>query len=150
MALPVTVTMHQIGERIGEAYERLDLYLASRGIHPSGPAVVRYRTVTASQPFVIDVGWVIPENTWIDLPYVADVLPGGRYAVGAFAGPYATLAEVTTETMMWADLAGFDVDVSRRDHVEHWESRIEVYLDDPRVGPDGLEGPVEVCLLTRG
>lgn len=159
VALPITVTMHDIGARIGDAHEQLDRYLASRGINPAGPSLVRYRVLDQNRPFLVDVGWVIPENTWIDLPYVADVLPGGRYAVGSFSGPYARLPEVTAETMMWADLEGLEFEVTpnagegasarRGEPSQEWASRVEVYVDEPVVGAAGLEGPVEVCILTR-
>ncbi|WP_062210863.1 GyrI-like domain-containing protein [Demequina oxidasica] len=147
VALPVTVTMHDIGERIGAAYTQLDVYLAARGINPSGPSLVRYRKLDMRGPFTIEVGWVIPENTWIDLPYVADVLPAGRYAVGSFEGPYAHLEEVTRETLMWADLKDLNFDVEPGVDGK-WASRVELYLDDPREGEEGLEGPVEVAILT--
>jgi len=147
VALPVTVTMRDIGERIGAAYDQLNIYLASRGINPTGPGVVRYRRLDMRGPFNIEVGWVIPANTWIDLPYVADALPGGHYAVGAYTGPYTNLAEVTNETMMWADLNNltFDVDLGTGGD---WTSRVEFYHGDPREVVDGLDGHVEVCILT--
>lgn len=147
VALPVTVTMQHMGERIGAAYNQLDVYLASRGINPIGPSLVRYRRMDTRGHFTVEVGWVIAEGTWIDLPYVADTLPPGRYAVGSHDGPYANLADVTSETMMWADLQNLDFDVTPGDDGE-WASRVELYLDDPRAGEDGLEGPVEVAILT--
>jgi hypothetical protein len=100
-------------------------------------------------PFVIEVGWVIPEDTWVDAPFVADGLPGGRYAVASYSGPFADLVEVTTETLIWADLEGLTFDVAPAQGGEYWASRVEFYLDDPPLGPAGLEGSVEVCILTR-
>lgn len=148
VALPVQVTMADIGERIGGAYDQLDRYLASRGINPSGPSLVRYRVLDMDGSFTIEVGWIIAEGTWIDAPFVADALPAGRYAVGAFDGPYASLEEVTGETMMWADLQNLTFDITPAADGDDWAGRVELYLDDPREGPAGLEGPVEVCLLT--
>ncbi|WP_430868214.1 GyrI-like domain-containing protein [Demequina aurantiaca] len=147
VALPVTVTITDMGERVAAAYRQIELYLASRGINPSGPGVVRYRGTDQRGAFAVEVGWVIPENTWIDLPYVAELLPAGRYAVAAYTGPYSALDDVSAEVMMWADLTDLALDVAAGGG--EWVSRVELYLDDPRVGVDGLEGAVEVCILTR-
>jgi effector-binding domain-containing protein len=148
VALPVAVTMRTIAERIGEAYEQLDRYLASRGIQPNGPSMVRYRVLDMDHSFTIEVGWEVAENTWVDLPYVADVLPGGRYAVASYTGPYSRLDEVAAETMMWADLQNLTFDVEPGARGDVWASRLERYLDEPRLGVDGLEGPTEVCIRT--
>src|SRR5690606_29036752 len=99
--------------------------------------------------FVIEVGWSIAENTWVDLPFVADVLPAGRYAVASYSGPYSRLEDVTTELLMWADLEGLTFDTGAVTGVETWASRMEVYLDDPRMGPEGLEGSAQVCMMVR-
>jgi effector-binding domain-containing protein len=147
-ALPVTVTTRTMGESVGEAFERVGQYLNSRGIRPSGPGLIRYRQLNMEGPLVIEVGWVVPEDTWIDAPFVAEVLPGGRYAVASYSGPFADLVEVTTETLIWADLEGLTFDVTPAQGGEYWASRVEFYLEDPRVGPAGLEGQVEVCILT--
>jgi len=149
-ALPVTVRMNDIGARVAVAYEQLDLYLASRGIQPNGPGIIRYRLLEMGRPFTIEVGWAIPENTWIDLPYVADVLPAGRYVVGSHLGSFAVLDEVTSEALMWADLQDLTFDMSPSDAGDHWASRAELYLEAPKLGPQGLGGPVEICMKVIG
>jgi hypothetical protein len=46
------------------------------------------------------------------------------------------LKAVTGDLLAWADDEGLTFDVERRPDGEHWASRVEFYLSDPREVPD--------------
>jgi len=138
--------MQTIGERIPAAYEELARYLASRGIEPTGPSVIRYREVDPDGDFVIEVGWEIEEGQRIDAPYFADIMPEGTYAVLTHRGPYTGIGATTRVLMEWGDDAG--VRFAWDDASEAWDCWFEHYLTEPTFGPEGPEGSMDICLLT--
>lgn len=158
VAARLEVTMDSIGERVGETLDELERYMASRGIEPAGPSLIRYRAVSVDAPFVIEVGWVTEEGIWIDAPYAADVLPQGRYVTATHVGPYSGLSASTGETLDWADAEGvrFDVASARSsgdgpvtgDAYEAWGCWYELYVTDSVASPAGPAGTVEIRLLT--
>lgn len=149
-AVPIEVTMASIGERVPEAIDDLERYMASRGIEAVGPSLIRYRSVSDEHPFTIEVGWVTREDVWIDAPFVADALPQGDYAVSVHHGPYADLSAATARLLEWGAGAGLDFAAGRvGTGADAWECWYEFYVSDPVVGPHGPEGAVEICLLLR-
>lgn len=142
--------METIAERIGTAYEDLNRYMASRGIEPTGPSLIRYRRANFTEPFIIEAGWVVDESVWIEAPFVADVLPPGLYVVGDHFGPYSALAETTRATMQWGDEKAVTYAFEKRSDGDRWDCWYELYVTDPEYGPDGPSGHVQVCLLTKG
>lgn len=145
-ALPVDVTMATLAAVVPDAMDDLERYMASRGIQPTGPSLIRYRTVSEHHPFTIEVGWAVEHGPWIDAPFIADTLPAGRYAAASHVGPYSELHAVTSALLEWGTDEGAIFDVIRADNGDHWLSWYELYADDPVEGPDGPEGAVEVCL----
>jgi hypothetical protein len=149
-ALPVTVTMESIPARVAGALDDVERYLSSRGIEITGPSLIRYRFVSEVVPFSIEVGWLIDAEIWIDAPFMADVLPEGAYAMLTHEGPYSQLGVDTGTLLAWGEREGVNFDVKRADAGDVWTCWYEVYVDDPVDGPEGLGGPVEICLLTVG
>lgn len=147
-AIPVDVTMGTLAAIVPGAIDQLEQYLGSRGIEPAGPSLIRYRTVSEQAPFTVEVGWVTEPGIWIDAPFVADVLPAGRYATLRHDGPYAELHEATARLHAWADQIAEPYDVTAGPAGELWECWYELYLDDPHVGPQGPQGAVEIGVLT--
>ena len=148
-ALPVSVRMDTIGADVPGAYDELETYMSSRGIQPAGPALLRYRTISETAPFVIDVGWVTEEAVWIDSPYVADVLPEGDYVVLTYEGPYADLSAATGRALDWATAQNLKFDAQTQSAGDDWASWYELYETDPVDGPRGPEGTVTICLKVR-
>jgi AraC family transcriptional regulator len=145
-ALPVEVTMRTLAAALSPAFEELERYMASRGIQPSGPSLVRYRTVSERAPFVVEVGWVVEESPWIDMPFVADTLPEGRYAVAEHHGPFAQVSAITGELLEWGRSEEMVFDVIHTVEGSDWASWYELYSGDAVYGPHGPAGAVEVCL----
>jgi hypothetical protein len=148
VAARVEVTMESIGERVAEAFDELERYMASRGIEPAGPSLIRYRTVSVDTPFVVEAGWVTAEGIWIDAPYVAELLPAGVYATATHVGPYGELGTSTGDLLHWADAAAvtFAAGVEPDDH--EWGCWYEFYVTDPVEGADGPSGTVEIRMLS--
>lgn len=145
-ALPVRVTMDSLASEVPAAVEELERYMASRGIQPSGTSLIRYRTVSSAEPFVIDVGWVTEEDIWIDAPFVADVCPAGTYVELAHQGPFAELTAATARALHWG--ASHDVQFDTQPD-DAWACWYELYESDPIDGPTGPEGVVRICLKLR-
>ncbi len=142
-ALPVRVRMESIAHDVPCALEELERYMASRGIQPAGSSLIRYRSVTNGEPFVIEVGWVTHEDIWIDAPFVADVLPEGTYVTWHHDGPFADLTRATSEALVWGERHGAVYDIHEG---QAWASWYELYESDPRDGSRGPEGAVAICL----
>ncbi|MEX0914148.1 MAG: GyrI-like domain-containing protein [Demequina sp.] len=145
-ALPVEVTMSTLTSAMGPAIDELERYMDSRGIQPSGPSLLRYRTVSERAPFIVEVGWVMEETPWIDVPFVADTLPAGRYAVAVHEGPYSQLSATTGELLDWGRAEHMIFDVIHTSEGSEWASWYELYTGVPAYGPDGPAGTVEVCV----
>ncbi|PKQ27039.1 MAG: hypothetical protein CVT64_00900 [Actinobacteria bacterium HGW-Actinobacteria-4] len=164
VAALVDVTMDSIGERVVEALDELERYMASRGIDPAGPSLIRYRALSEHTPFMIEVGWITAEGLWIDAPYVADVLPEGHYATATHVGPYGALGDSTDELLRWADAEGVTFAVANAPGVPahggdlvigtesapggEWGCWYELYVTDPVESPAGPWGTVEIRMLT--
>lgn len=144
-AVVVEVTMGGLAEAIPRAHEDIERYLGSRGIEPAGPSIIRYRTISFDGPFTIEVGWVIEEGQWIEAPYIADLLDEGTYVVARHDGPYSGVGHSTEDAMTWAD--AHDVRFNVLD--DEWACWYEYYPTEPSMGAEGLQGRVDVCLLTR-
>jgi len=149
-ALPTSVAIPELMMGIREAYQAVDGYLGRLGLEDRGPAIVRYRRVSEAGPLHLEVGWVMPDLTHADPPYVAGELPPGTYVVGWHNGPYARIGEFTRELIAWGDEQGVQWDEAREGPQQRWTSWYELYLSEPSFGPEGPVGSVEVALLLRG
>jgi hypothetical protein len=149
-AVATVVPIDSLMTGIREAYRAVDGYLGSVGLEERGPAIVRYRRVSRSEPLHVEVGWVMPDFTRADPPYIAGELPPGTYVVGWHNGPYVRIGEFTRELIAWGDEQGVEWRVERDGDGERWASWYELYLSEPSFGPEGPVGSVEVALLLRG
>ena len=148
-AVVVEVTMDTLAEAIPVAHEEIERYLGSRGIEPAGPSIIRYRSISFDAPFTIECGWVIEEGQWIESPYIADLLDEGTYVVARHDGPYSGVGHTTEEAMTWGEANDARFNVLVGEAGDEWACWYEYYPTEPAMGPEGLQGRVDVCLLTR-
>lgn len=152
IALPVLTTMAELPARVGAAIEELEAYLEQRGAEPIGAGVFRYRSVSADEPFTVEVGQAVANVPRVRDGYLVGQLDAGMYAVAKQHGPYAWIGGLTEELMQWGDAQGLEFALTLGDESrpDVWDCWYEDYADDTAEGPLGLEGTVEVCLLLRG
>ncbi|WP_062318603.1 GyrI-like domain-containing protein [Demequina maris] len=147
VAMPMDVTLEQLPRVVGEEFERVAALLDSRGIAPRG-AVIRYIAARPDGTFSIEVGHLVDPADLEGSPIAPDELPAGEYSVAHHDGPYNRIGAVTRELMdSWAP-AGIAPASAHTTTGEDYACWYELYLDLPREGEHGPEGPVEVAVLT--
>lgn len=153
VGLPVATTMDAIPEAVGAGFAQLDAYAEQRGMDLTGVSFIRYRDVSFDDPFAVEVALELadtPQQPVVREPFVLDTLPGGHFAIAQQRGPYAWIGGLTRELMDWGRVRGLDYAVTPGvDGPDSWECWYELYPEPPVEGAQGLEGPVEVCLLLR-
>lgn len=152
VGLPVQAVATAVPEAVGDAFEQLDSYAAQRDLDLAAGSLVRYRDFSSDAPFTLEVGLILSgrgDPPRVRSPFVLAMLPAGRFAVASQHGPYATIGGLTHELMGWGDRQGLDFALTSAGGIDRWEGWYEWYPAPPAAGPQGLEGPVEVCLLLQ-
>ncbi len=142
----VEVTLDTIGERVGEVFDDVEARLRDAHVDVTGAGLLRYTTVSRHETFVVDVAFEVPVETAVPPGLRAHTLPGGLYAVARQYGAYSWIGGLTKELMDWGDHQGLDYAMVPSPAGDAWESWFEAYPDPPIMGPEGLEGPVEIGL----
>ncbi|WP_062389757.1 GyrI-like domain-containing protein [Demequina iriomotensis] len=146
VAVPLEVTMEELPHAVGGAFDRVAAMLAAHGA-PSRGGVIRYIAFRPAGLLDIEVGHLVDAGDLDGSPIEPDVLPEGEYSTVAHDGPYARIASVTAALMdSWPD-AGVTPATAHTSTGDDFACWYELYLDMPRMGPDGPEGKVEVCVL---
>lgn len=83
MAMPIP-----FGKYLQPAWDEVYDWMKSKGIKPSGPAIIRYLTTDVSRELDIDVGFTIDKAVKGDDRIIADFLSAGRHATLLYTGPY--------------------------------------------------------------
>jgi effector-binding domain-containing protein len=135
VAIEGTVSMETIpaiADRLSEVFG----WLAAEGGAPAGPPFFKYDVIDMPRRMVIRVGVPVAEPIEGSGDVVPGALPAGRYATVSHVGHPQELMEVTRDLLVWAAAEGLTFDMERRPDGEHWGSRLEYYLSDPREVPD--------------
>jgi effector-binding domain-containing protein len=131
-AIPVKVSMDQLGSVVPPLTGQVFDWLADRGIHPAGPPFWRYVVVDMDADLELETGVAVASVVEGDERIRTGVLPGGRYATVVHKGHPDTLVSATRDLLDWAAQRGLEWDANG----DTWGCRLEEYLSDPAEVPD--------------
>lgn len=125
----VTAPYAEIGEKMGEAMERVGQALSAAAAIPAGPAIAVYLNVDDETEWRVAVGFPV-EQPVPQLPDFEELhLPGGASVVGVHEGPYDGLAAT------WKAVADYVSDGGLQAASPPWESFV--------ASPPEVENPQE-------
>jgi effector-binding domain-containing protein len=145
----VAVPMGGISGAVDEVFPELFGWLASRGIEPGGPPFIRYLVIDMDALLRLELGVPIPRPVSGSGRVQPGVLPGGRYAVLRYTGPYEGLIAAHADLQRWARDSGVEFDTWDTSEGSAWQARVEHYLTDPAREPDPGNWETEVAYLTK-
>lgn len=131
-AIPVTVSMEELGSVVPPLTRQVFDWLAARGVAPTGPPFWRYVAIDMDAELELETGVSIASPVEGGEQIQAGVLPGGRYATVVHTGHPDTLLTATRDLLDWAEERGLEWDSDG----DRWGCRLEEYLSDPADVPD--------------
>ncbi|HET9589336.1 MAG TPA: GyrI-like domain-containing protein [Anaerolineales bacterium] len=137
------------GKYLQPAWDEVYDWLNSKGIQPSGPAIIRYLTTDMSKELDIDIGFTVDKAVKGNRRITADFLPAGRYATLLYTGPYRGkgIFKGTVALLEWAKENKIKWSTSKKKGVEWWNGRAELYFSDPAVEKDPKKFKTELTFL---
>jgi len=144
-AIPVSVSMDELGSVVPPLTGRVFDWLAAQGIAPTGPVFWRYIVVDMEAKLELESGVPVASLVEGDGEIRTGLLPAGRYATVVHTGHPDTLLTATGDLLQWAaerDLE-WDADGNR------WGCRLEEYLSDPDEVPDMSEWQTRLAFRLR-
>lgn len=146
MAVPIP-----FGKYLQPAWDEVYDWLKTRGVQPSGPALIRYLTTDMSKALDIDVGFTVAKAVKGDERITAGFLPPGRYATLLYTGPYRGkgIFKATVALLEWARENKVKWDTSKKKNTEWWNGRAEFYFSDPAVDKDPSKYQTELAFLVK-
>ena len=148
-AIPATVAMDGISAAVDVALPALFGWLASQGIAPAGPPLIRYLVIDMAGELQIELGVPVAAPVAASGRVQPGVLPQGRYAVLRHTGPYDGLIASNAALLQWAKQKGIEFDTWATPQGSAWRSRAEHYLTDPSQEPDPAKFETDVAFLIR-
>jgi effector-binding domain-containing protein len=146
-AIPVTVTMDGLSSAIDSGYSELFGWLASQGVPPAGPPLIRYLVIDMAGELQIELAVPVATPITASGRIQPGTLPGGRYAVLRHTGPYDGLAASNAALLRWAQEHGIEFDTWETAQGPAWRCRTEHYLTDPSQEPDPAKLETDVAIL---
>jgi effector-binding domain-containing protein len=144
-AIPVRVSMDDLGSVVPPLTGQVFDWLADRGIRPAGPPFWRYVVVDMDADLELETGVAIASAVDSDERIRTGVLPGGRYATVVHKGHPDTLVSATRNLLDWAEQRGLEWDANGK----AWGCRLEEYLSDPAEVPDMAEWQTRLAFRLR-
>jgi effector-binding domain-containing protein len=146
-AIPVTVAMDGLSSAIDSGYAELFGWLASQGIAPAGPPLVRYLVIDMAGQLQIELAVPVAEPITARGHIQPGTLPEGRYAVLRHIGPYDGLVASNAALLRWAQENDIGLDTWETAQGSAWRCRAEHYLTDPSQEPDPAKLETDVAIL---
>ena len=131
-AIPVSVTMQELGSVVPPLTARVFDWLAAQGVAPAGPPFWRYVVIDMENELKIETGVCVASPVEGNAEISVGVLLAGRYATVVLTGHPDTLVTATRDLLEWATERGLDWDADG----DEWGCRLEEYLSDPNEVPD--------------
>jgi effector-binding domain-containing protein len=144
-AIPVRVSMDDLGSVVPPLTGQVFDWLADRGIRPAGPPFWRYVVVDMDADLELETGVAIASAVDSDERIRTGVLPGGRYATVVHKGHPDTLVSATRNLLDWAEQRGLEWDANGK----AWGCRLEEYLSDPAEVPDMSQWETRLAFRLR-
>jgi effector-binding domain-containing protein len=133
----VLVTLAEIGNAIGPAFQEVYGGLSAHGLTPAGPPFVIYHGMPkGGTPFEIEVcAPIVEAGPKADAPVGWQIreLPAGTIATLLHVGPYDTLGEAYATIGAWIQSHRFAVSGPPR----------EIYLSEPGTPPEQVQTVIE-------
>lgn len=138
------------GDLVQPAHEEVLTWLKTKGLAPSGAPIIRYLTTDMSTKLDLEIGWPVAELVESDERVNCITLPGGRYAVISYFGPYEGdgLYKANGALIEWAEKNNISWSKVIMDGEEWWDARFESYETDPGEEPDPQKWQTDVVFLT--
>lgn len=144
-AIPVKVSMDELGAVVPPLTGQVFDWLADRGIRPAGPPFWRYVVVDMDADLELETGVAVASAVDGDERIRTGVLPGGRYATVVHKGHPDTLVSATRDLLDWAEQRGLEWDANGK----AWGCRLEEYLSDPTEVPDMSQWETRLAFRLR-
>jgi effector-binding domain-containing protein len=144
-AIPVKVSIEELGSVVPPLTGRVFGWLAARGITSAGPAFWRYVVVDMDNELELETGVPVASPVEGSGEIMAGVLPAGRYATVVHTGHPDTLVTATRDLLEWAEERGLEWDSDGNT----WGCRLEEYLSDPEEVPDMREWRTRLAFRLR-
>jgi effector-binding domain-containing protein len=135
--IPVTTTVKDIPNALGEAYQELDAALKAAGLEWGGPPFTRY--LSFGPEISLEAGCPISRAFPTSGRVAIARLPAGQAATAMHLGPYDTISTTYDTLMAWMESEG------HAPAGPMWE----VYLTDPDMEPDPQKWQTEVFIPVR-
>ena|SRR5690348_8625192 len=146
-AIPATVTMDGLSGAIDSAYSELFPWLASQGIPPAGPPLIRYLVIDMAGELQVEMAVPVATPITGSGRIQPGALPAGRYVVLRHTGPYDGLVASNAALQRWAQEQGIEFDTWDTARGSAWRSRSEHYLTDPSQEPDPAKLETDIAYL---
>jgi effector-binding domain-containing protein len=146
-AIASTVAMDGISSAVDDAFPELFGWLASHGITPAGPPLIRYLVIDMAGELQLELAVPVAAPVTASGRIRPGALPGGRYAVLRHTGPYDGLLASNAALQEWAHEHGIEFDTWDTPAGSAWRGRAEHYLTDPSQEPDPAKWEVDVAYL---
>ena len=146
-AIPMTVPMDGLSSAVDSAFPELFGWLASQGITPAGPPLIRYLVIDMAGELQIELAVPVAAPVTASGRIQPGALPEGRYAVLRHTGPYDGLIASNAVLLRWAQEHGIEFDTWDTAQGSAWRSRAEHYLTDPSQEPDPAKWETDVAFL---
>ena len=144
-AIPVKVSMDELGSVVPPLTGQVFDWLADRGIRPAGPPFWRYVVVDMDADLELETGVAVASAVEGDERIRTGALPGGRYATVVHKGHPDTLVSATRNLLDWAEQRGLEWDANGK----AWGCRLEEYLSDPGEVPDMSQWETRLAFRLR-
>jgi effector-binding domain-containing protein len=144
-AIPVKVSMDELGAVVPPLTGQVFDWLADRGIRPAGPPFWRYVVVDMDADLELETGVAVASAVDGDERIRTGLLPGGRYATVVHKGHPDTLVSATRDLLDWAAQRGLEWDANGK----AWGCRLEEYLSDPAEVPDMSQWETRLAFRLR-
>ena len=137
------------GPLLSPMWDEVHAWLVSRNLTPAGAPFIRYLTTDMETKLDIEVGFPVAAAVTGDGRISAGILPAGRYAVLEYTGPYEGdgVFKANVAMMEWAKEQDIVWQISRKDNIEWWVARLEIYLTDSASEPDSNKWQTQLAFL---
>src|SRR5262249_48917088 len=107
-AIPATVALDGISAAVDDTLPALFNWLASQGIAPAEPPLIRYLVIDMAKELQIELGVPVAAPVTASGRVQPGVLPKSRYAVLRHTRPYDGLVASNAALLQWAQEKGIE------------------------------------------